>query len=575
MTERAKSLFRKTVISFRKKGIRKTGRRIVRHINRKASEKRYVREMMPSQEQLAIQRETVWKKPVLFSVVVPLFNTPLELLKETVASVRNQSYPYWELCLADGSDADHEEVGLFCRNQATEEGRIRYQKLNKNEGISGNTNEAINMATGTYIALFDHDDLLMPNALYEMAMAIGENDADFLYSDEMIFASPNTHHVLGIRFKPDFAPEDLLTNNYICHLTVFRKDLLEQAGRFRSEFDGSQDHDLVLRLTSIAERIVHIPKVLYLWRSIPGSVATDVHMKEYAISAGRRAVEDFLWIRGETDASVKSSDVFPTLYRIQYPINGNPSVLILLDPLRETGDWPDKLRKLREKTAWGNCRWEVLDRKTEEGDSRCCRFTEAIRGAEEDYLLFVDGIPEADTADWVNELLMWAQRKEIGAAGAKMRFADGMDLRHTGIVLGLGKEGTAGRPYYDREDDNVGFFGQLAVTRDVSAVTDCWMVERKKFEQAGGFDLHYNNALFDIDLCLTFMEKGFRNIWIPYACLRGGNPKDFCMDAGKEYDGYEQDRAYFQSKWDFLLKKGDPFYNPNLSLLHEDWRIKK
>ena len=581
----------KGIAYLKKRGIRKTVRKTVLHIDRKRLEHLYVRRMTPSGEELAAQRKETFSRPVRFSVIVPLYNTPMALLRETVDSVRKQSYENWELCLADGSDEAHAEVGAWCRQQRAEDPRILYRKLEKNGGISGNTNAALAMATGEYAALFDHDDLLTPDALYEMAKAIEKTDADFLYSDELIFSSPRVNRIVGIRFKPDFAPEDLLTNNYICHLTVFRRSLLEQTGGFRTEFDGSQDHDLVLRLTAAAERIVHVPKILYLWRSVAGSVAADVHMKEYAIDAGRRAVETFLHSRGQETATVESTEVFPTMYRVRVPIAGQPSVRIILDAAREAGDIRGKLQELQARTTWPNCAWTVTGETGSEADkngndaggagrdagitgkSRRERFTEAASDAKEDYLVFVDGIPEPQNPDWIQELLMPAQAEETGAVGARIRFAGGTDLRHAGILLGLGTNGIAGRPYFDREDDLVGFFGQLAVTRNVSAVTDCWMIRREKYERAGGFDARYADALFDIDLCMRLRAMGYRNLWTPYACLRGGRAPDYFLDVGAEYASYPRDSALFREKWTRALAQGDPYYNPNLSLKYEDWRI--
>ena len=564
----------KGIAYLKKRGIRKTVRKTILHIDRKRLEHLYVRRMAPTVTELAAQRQETFSRPVRFSVIVPLYNTPMNLLRETVDSVRKQSYENWELCLADGSDAAHNEVGNWCREQMAEDHRILYRKLEKNEGISGNTNAALAMATGEYAALFDHDDLLMPNALYEMAKAIEKTDADFLYSDEMIFASPKTSRIVGIRFKQDFVPEDLLTNNYICHLTVFQRSLLEKTGGFRPEFDGSQDHDLVLRLTSAAKRIVHIPKILYLWRSVAGSVAADIHMKEYAIDAGRRAVECFLHDRGQVKATVESTEVFPTMYRVRVPIAGQPSVRIILDVNREAGNVPEKLRALQEKTTWPKCEWtETGKDESTAGKSRRERFLAAAAEAKEDYLVFVDGIPESQNPDWIQEMLMAAQEKEIGAVGAKVRFAGSTDLRHAGIILGLGAQGIAGRPYFDREDDLVGFFGQLAVTRNVSAVTDCWMIRRQKYERAGGFDPCYGDALFDIDLCMKLRAMGYRHLWIPYACLSGGKASDYFMDVGREYATYPRDSALFREKWAEVLAQGDPCYNLNLSLKHEDWRI--
>ena len=569
---RIRRTIRKGFRFLRARGFRKTIRRAVLHLNRKKQELCYVKQMMPSAETLAMQRTTDFQRAVRFSVIVPLNNTPLDLLREMVESVQKQSYERWELCLADGSDAAHSEVGTFCQAQAAEDSRIRYRKLEKNEGISGNTNAALEMATGDYIVLFDHDDLLRPDALYEMAREIETRNADFLYSDEMIFVSPEVTRIIGIRFKPDFAPEELLTNNYICHLTVFRRELLEKAGRFRSEFDGSQDHDLVLRLTAAAERVVHVPKVLYMWRSIPGSVAADIHMKEYAIEAGRHAVETFLHSRGWGTAQVESTEVFPTMYRIRFPIEGNPSVRILLSADRLFDGRKEKLQALCEKTTWKNCIWEILS--SEEKMPRGRRFAEAAQRAGEDYLLFVDGIPETLTPDWVQEMLMWAQQEAIGAVGAKMRFARGIGLRNAGIILGLGQEGIAGRSYFDREDDQVGYFGQLAIVRNISVVTDCWMVKREKFEETGGFDPQYGEALFDIDFCMKLRKKGLRNLWTPNACLREGQAKDFFYEVGKEFMTYPKDREIFAGKWAPELQAGDPYYNPNLSLQHEeDWHI--
>ncbi|MBQ8073763.1 MAG: glycosyltransferase [Clostridia bacterium] len=552
----------------RARGIRKTVRKTALHIDRKRLERRFARSMWPTAEELEAQRNTVFRRKIRFSVIVPLYNTPQDVLREMVESVRKQSYPDWELCLADGSDADHEDVGAYCRQQAAEEPRVRYRKLERNEGISGNTNAALDMAAGEYVALFDHDDLLMPNALYEMARKIEETDADFLYSDEMIFSSPKVNRILGIRFKQDFAPEDLLTNNYICHLTVFRRRLLETTGGFRPDFDGSQDHDLVLRLTAAAERVAHVPKVLYLWRSIPGSVAADVHMKEYAIDAGRRAVESFLRDRGETEARVESTEVFPTMYRIRYPVSEDLTVRVIIDG-KAGGE--DRFRALQSGTDWPGVAWSVLEGKN---GNRSQRYAAAEEEATEDYLVFMDDPMLPLNPDWLREMLMWAQRPEIGAVGAKIRLEGGTDLRHTGVILGLGTEGIAGRPYFDREDDLVGFFGQLAVTREVSAVTDCWMVKREKLEAAGGLDPAYGDALFDIDLCLRLREKGYRNLWTPYAALRGGRTQAFFLDVGREAETYDKDRAVFRRKWQAVLERGDPYYNPNLSLKYEDWRIK-
>ena len=237
------------------------------------------------------EEETTFDLPVTFSILVPLFNTPVDFLKEMIDSVRKQTYPKWELCLADGSDGEHRDVQEVCTGLAAEDGRIRYRKLEEK--------------------------------------AICGQGADYVYTDEVVFASPKVKNIISTHYKPDWAPENLLTNNYICHLSVFRKELTEKAGVFRKEYDGSQDYDLILRVTDCAEKVVHIPKVLYFWRSHPQSVASSIESKGYAIEAGRKAVQDFLKERKGIEAEVESVPECPTMYRVHYPIEGEPLVSVI------------------------------------------------------------------------------------------------------------------------------------------------------------------------------------------------------------------------------------------------------
>jgi len=350
---------KKTVRYLREMGLWATMKKAGRHFGRKRDERRFEEKMWPSEEERKRQKETVFSHPLRFSVVVPLYNTPADVLKEMIDSVCGQTYSDWELCLADGSDDAHGEVGDFCRQRAAAEPRIRYRKLERNGGISENTNACLDMAEGEYISLLDHDDLLMPNALYEVRNAIEKTGADFLYSDELIFRSPKVTRIIGIRVKPGFSPDTLLTNNYICHLTVFSRELLARAGGFRSEFDGSQDHDMILRLTHRAGGIAHISKVLYLWRSLPTSVASDINSKTYAINAGRSAVETFLREEKGINAEVESTEVFPTMYRIRYPMEGKPRVRVILDARKEKAGWEKKVRDLQKSAGWEDCRWTV------------------------------------------------------------------------------------------------------------------------------------------------------------------------------------------------------------------------
>ncbi|MBQ2101453.1 MAG: glycosyltransferase [Lachnospiraceae bacterium] len=247
----------------------------------------------PTPEQAAAERATTFPRMVKISILVPLYNTPKEFLVEMIESVTGQTYPNWELCLADGSDAEHAFVGEVCKEYAAKaDGRIVYKKLDKNMGISGNTNACLTLATGEYIGLFDHDDVLHPSVLFEYVKAINEQGADYLYCDEITFKSGDINKMLTLHFKPDYAPDNLRANNYICHFSVFSRELLDGTELFRTQFDGSQDHDMILRLTDNAKKIVHVPRVMYYWRSHAGSVASGIEAKPYAIAAAKGAVAE-------------------------------------------------------------------------------------------------------------------------------------------------------------------------------------------------------------------------------------------------------------------------------------------
>ena len=272
-----------------------------------------------SRKQRAFQEEHSFSEQYLISILVPLYNTPEKFLKEMIDSVLEQTYGNWQLCMADGSDESHSYVGDVCRSYMEKDPRILYRKLRENRGISENTNMCIEMAEGEYLALFDHDDVLHPSALFEVIAEITRSGADFVYTDEATFAGRETH-LLSVHRKPDFCMENLRANNYICHFTVFKKNLLDKSGMFRREYDGSQDFDLILRLCENAANIRHISKVLYFWRAHSGSVAQDISSKEYAIDAGLRAVEAHLG-RQEIPASVEKIEDGMTIYRVRYEMD--------------------------------------------------------------------------------------------------------------------------------------------------------------------------------------------------------------------------------------------------------------
>ena len=256
--------------------------------------KRYGTESFPTPEQAEAMRAQKFPRDIKFSILVPLYNTPKKFLHEMIDSVTVQTYGNWELCLADGSDNEHAYVGEICRKYQSEDKRIVYKKLEKNEGISGNTNRCYEMATGNFIALFDHDDILHPSVLFEYMKVICEQDADYIYCDEATFKNGNINKMITLHFKSDYAIDTLRANNYICHFSAFSRELLEGTELFRTQFDGSQDHDMILRLTSRAKKVVHVPKLLYYWRSHKNSVASGISAKTYAIEAAKGAVADHL-----------------------------------------------------------------------------------------------------------------------------------------------------------------------------------------------------------------------------------------------------------------------------------------
>ena len=286
----------------------------------------------PDEERARKEREQVFERMVKISILVPLWNTPENFLREMIESVTAQTYQNWELCLADGSDDDHAYVETIVREYQEKDGRgrILYKKLEKNEGIAGNTNRCLAMATGEYIGLFDHDDILHPSALYEYVKVINEKNADYIYCDETTFKSGDINKMLTMHFKPDYAIDNLRANNYICHFSVFARQLLDGTELFRTKFDGSQDHDMILRLTDRAKNVVHVPKLLYYWRSHPGSVASDINAKPYAIQSAKDAVADHLRRHGYEHFQITSTRAVETIFKIRYQIIGDPKISIVI-----------------------------------------------------------------------------------------------------------------------------------------------------------------------------------------------------------------------------------------------------
>lgn len=553
----------------------------------------------PNEEEAARQGKETFSRTVKFSLLVPLYNTPEKFLRQAIDSVRAQTYTNWELCLADGSDAQHNDVERICKEYAEADSRIRYRKLPKNEGIAGNTNACFAMATGDYIALFDHDDVLHPSVLYEYMKVICDMGADYIYCDEATFkGNKSIDHMITLHFKPDFAPDNLRANNYICHFSAFDKNLIEGMSLFRSEFDGSQDHDMILRLTSKAKCVVHVPKLLYYWRSHAGSVAADINAKSYAIDAAKGAVSAHLRERGYENFEILSTKAFETIFRIKYEIKGNPLVSIVIPNKDHVEDLQRCITSILEKSSYEHYEIIVVENNsttdeifdyykkvqenpnvtviTYEGDFNYSKINNmGVSKARGEYILLLNNDTSVITLDWIEELLMYAQRSDVGAVGAKLYYED-RTIQHAGVVIGLGQHRTAGHTHYRVSSNNLGYMGRLCYAQNVMAVTGaCLMMRKALFKELGGLDESFAVSLNDVDLCVRAWKAGYVNVFTPFAELYHYESVSRGLDDhGEKAQRYERESEAFRAKWKELLVKGDPYYNPNFSLDRSDFALK-
>jgi GT2 family glycosyltransferase len=596
--------------------------------------KQFGTDSFPDAERRKAEETAVFPNMVKISILVPLYNTPKEFLTEMIDSVMNQTYANWELCLADGSDDAHSYVGEVCREyQGRADGRIVYAKLAKNEGISGNTNQCLKLATGEYIGLFDHDDILHPSVLYEYVKAINEQGADYLYCDETTFKSGDINKMLTMHFKPDYAPDNLCANNYICHFSVFSRKLLDGEELFRTKFDGSQDHDMILRLTDNAEKIVHVPRLMYYWRSHAGSTAGGIDAKPYAIEAAKGAVAEHLKKHGFKNFSITSTRAFETIFKIRYEIDGNPKISIIIANKDHASDLQRCIDSIINKSTYDNYEIIIVEnnstgveiknyysallgysydeavknakiRTSKECDGGILRASEdgkcagkipvsivtwksdgtfnyssvnnlGAEYADGSYILLLNNDTEVITVNWMEELLMYAQRSDVGAAGAKLYYPD-KTIQHAGVVIGLGAHRTAGHTHYKQPRQNLGYMGRLCYAQNVSAVTGaCLLVKKSLYEQAGGLDEGFAISLNDVDFCLKLRKMGLLNVFTPFAELYHHESVSRGLDDnGEKAERYNRESEKFREKWKTMLEAGDPYYNVNFSLDRSDFSLK-
>lgn len=554
----------------------------------------------PTPEQAAVQRETKFDRMVRISILVPLWNNQREFQIQMLDSVMNQTYQNWELCLADGSDEEHSYIGEICKEYAARAGgRIVYHKLDKNGGISGNTNECLKLATGEYIGLFDQDDILHPSALYEYVKVINEQGADYIYCDETTFKGDSINNMITLHFKPDFAPDNLRANNYICHFSVFSRELLEGTELFRSGFDGSQDHDMILRLTTNARKVVHVPKLMYYWRSHKASTASDISAKPYAIAAAKGAVADHLTKCGFKNFEIKSTRAFDTIFEIKYEIMNEDKISILIPNKDHVDDLRRCIDSIKERSTYENYEIVIIENNsrekatfdyyntlqeqknitvvTHEGEFNYAKINNfGARRATGKYLLLLNNDTQVISMNWLEAMLMYAQRPDVGAVGAKLYYGD-RTIQHAGVVIGLGAHRTAGHTHYKINYDNLGYMGKLCYAQNVSAVTGaCLMVRKSIYDALGGLDERFAVALNDVDFCLRIREKGYLNVFTPFAELYHFESASRGIDVEDEQrtKRYEEESALFRERWKEVLAKGDPYYNPNFSLDRSDYSLR-
>lgn len=496
------------------------------------------------------------------SIVVPVFNTPKRYLQQMIESVVGQTYKNWELCVADASEEAFSYVKEIIEKYVVTDKRVKYKKLKTNNGISANTNCAIEMASGDYIALLDHDDMLNKNALMEVVSRILDTKAELIYTDELVFKEDDVSNVLSYNYKPDYSIYNLRAVNYICHFTVFKKNLLNVVGGFDSKYDGSQDHDFILRLTEKTNKVEHISKVLYYWRAHDNSVAKSLYAKNYAIDAGQKAVLESIRRNG-IEATIESSIIHPTVYKVNYTINMVARVLIVVEYISSVNELICCIKKIKKSTKYTNFECVILNRDERNdipnfiSDEIICSLDE-LNISEYDFLVFLDSNIQVLGCNWLNELLMIGQRDDVGVVGGKISNSK-LQCLENGLILTFGSKHAYMRSHSGWGRFSGGYMNRLFFTQNVSAVSSRMMlVSTKRFVEVGGFSAEFVGDYRDIDLSLKLLKKGYVNVINPYA-------------EGYYYKKY--DNRNFLSEQDNLIKDKwienmgivDPYYNCNLS----------
>ena len=535
--------------------------------------------------QLEMQKKQKLDYTPKISIIVPTYNTPINFLNAMIDSVVNQSYQNWQLCIADGSDEDHEARAEIIKRKENDD-RIMVTFLNQNYGISGNTNKALEIATGDYVGLFDHDDLLTPDALYEIVKALQVKKHDIIYTDEDKLDN-KTQKLMDPNFKPDFSIDLFRSHNYITHFFVVKSSIIKNIGGFRSEFDGSQDYDLMFRCIEKANSIYHIPKILYHWRMHAGSTAENPESKMYCYEAGKKAIESH-YHRMKISAKVEMMELWG-MYHTIYDTLDNPLVSIIIPNMEHKETLQTCVESLFKVNTYNNIEIIIVENNSNSSEifdyykyledkyqnikvvkwerefnySALNNF--GVKHASGKYLLFLNNDTEVITPTAVSEMLGCCIREEVGIVGAKLLYEDDT-VQHAGVVIGFG--GFAGHVFTGINRDDYGYMVRARINCNYSAVTAaCMMVDRKCFDVVGGFDERFKVSCNDIDFCLKVRELdklivyNAHSLWHHYESKSRGYEDNI-----EKIKRFESEVSLFQEKWKNILTQGDPYYNSNFKI---------
>lgn len=568
--------------------------KIVREVKQRKQYKLHFLSLKKVEEKEVIKKESIkglQYRPKI-GIIIPVYNTAEKWLRLCIESVLNQVYDHWELCIIDGGSTKP-YIRKVLEEYAKSDDRIKVKFLPENKGIAGNSNEALALATGEFVGFLDHDDELSPSALYEVVKLLNENsNTDFIYSDEDKISTRGKR--FDPHFKPDWSPDTLRSCNYITHFTVIRKKIIDEVGGFKEGYAGSQDYDLFLRVVEKTQRIAHIPKVLYYWRVHESSASGNPRAKMYAYESAKKALRDHIrriGLNGEV-----YNTPFYGIFRIQYQINDSPAVSIIIPTKDRVNVLKRCINSILHRSSYGNYRIFIVDNKSREKETfgyykelknepriEILRYdTEinfsainryAVSEIDSEYITFLNNDTEVISPDWIEAMLEFAQRKDVGAVGALLYYPNDT-IQHAGVIVGIA--GFAGHPHKHFQRNAFGYMGRAKLVQNLSAVTAaCLMTKKSVFEQVGGFDERLAFSFNDVDLCLKMREEGYLVIWTPYAELYHHDSKTRGYeDTPEKQERFRCEIEYFRSKWKHVLEKGDPYYNPNLTLDKEDFSIK-